>query len=237
MIKSTEKKAVILLSGGIDSYTTAAIAIKEQFQICAISFDYGQRHKHELESAKKVTEFLGIKNHLTIKLDLRQIGGSALTDNIEVPKNQPLDNIGNEIPITYVPARNTIFLSIALGYAETVGANYIFIGANAVDYSGYPDCRPEYFEAFEKMANLATKSTVEGSPIKIFAPLQNMTKSEIIQKGKELGLDYSLTISCYDPSATGQACGSCESCLLRKKGFIEAGIEDPTDYFKSSEKN
>ncbi len=237
MIKSTEKKAVILLSGGIDSYTTAAIAIKEKFQICAISFDYGQRHKHELESAKKVAEILGIKNHLTIKLDLRQIGGSALTDNIEVPKNQPLDNIGNEIPVTYVPARNTIFLSIALGYAETVGANYIFIGANAVDYSGYPDCRPEYFEAFEKMANLATKSTVEGSPIKISAPLQNMTKSEIIQKGKELGLDYSLTISCYDPSVTGQACGSCESCLLRKKGFIEAGIEDPTDYFESFEKN
>lgn len=236
MTKNTVKKAVILLSGGIDSYTTAAIAIKEQFQICAISFDYGQRHRYELESAKKIAESLGIKNHLTIKLDLRQIGGSALTDNIEVPKNQPLENIGNEIPITYVPARNTIFLSIALGYAETVGASIIFIGANAVDYSGYPDCRPKYLEAFEKMANLATKATVEGDPIKISAPLIDMTKSEIIQKGKELGLDYSLTISCYDPSDIGQACGSCESCLLRRKGFKDSGHEDPTEYFKSEKK-
>ena len=213
------------------------MAINDRFQVCAISFDYGQRHKYELGSAKKVAEFLGIRNHLTIKLDLRQIGGSALTDNIEVPKNQPLENIGNEIPVTYVPARNTIFLSIALGYAETVGASHIFIGANAVDYSGYPDCRPKYLEAFEKMANLATKATVEGSQINISAPLLNMSKSEIIQKGQKLGLDYSLTISCYDPPENGQACGNCESCLLRKKGFIEAGIKDPTNYFNTSEKN
>ncbi|MEA1981571.1 MAG: 7-cyano-7-deazaguanine synthase QueC [candidate division Zixibacteria bacterium] len=237
MTKNTEKKAVILLSGGIDSYTTAAIALKDKFQIYAISFDYGQRHKYELKSAKKVAGSLEIKNHLTIKLDLRQVGGSALTDNIEVPKNQPLENIGNEIPVTYVPARNTIFLSIALGYAETVGANHIFIGANAVDYSGYPDCRPKYLEAFEKMANLATKATVEGSQINISAPLLNMSKSEIIQKGQKLGLDYSLTISCYDPPENGQACGNCESCLLRQKGFKEAGIEDPTNYFNTPEKN
>lgn len=248
------KKAVILLSGGIDSSTTAAIAKAEGYDIYALSFDYGQRHRLELESAKKVADRLGAKRHLIIRSDLREIGGSALTADIEVPKKNSqqsavssqkdkestvhgpwtidcgplIDYRPSTIPITYVPARNTIFLSFALGWAEVLEAPDIFIGANAVDYSGYPDCRPEYLKAFEKMANLATKVSVEGRiRFKIKAPLLYMTKGEIIRKGIEIGFDYSLTWSCYDPLPDGRPCGKCDSCLFRAKGFKEAGFNDP----------
>ncbi len=222
------KKAVVLLSGGIDSSTTAAIAKAEGYELYALSFDYAQRHKIELESAKSVAESLGAKKHLIINFDLREIGGSALTADIEVPKKiGHISPIGH-IPVTYVPARNTIFLSFALGWAEVLGASDIFIGANAVDYSGYPDCRPEYLKAFEDMANLATKISVEGRiRFSIKAPLLYMTKGEIIRKGAELGFDYSLTWSCYDPQPDGHPCEKCDSCLFRAKGFEEAGIEDP----------
>ncbi len=221
----TKPKAVVLLSGGIDSATTAAVARREGYELYALSFDYGQRHRVELRSARQVAESLGTKEHLTVKLDLNVIGGSALTDSIPVPK----DGISNErtIPITYVPARNTIFLSVALGWAEVLEAKAIFIGANAVDYSGYPDCRPEYLDAFKTMANLATRRGVEGNPIDIKSPLLHLSKREIVLLGTELGVDYSLTSSCYDPSETGSPCGACESCRYRQKGFADAGLEDP----------
>uniref|UniRef100_A0A7C4EPF0 7-cyano-7-deazaguanine synthase n=1 Tax=Thermodesulfovibrio aggregans TaxID=86166 RepID=A0A7C4EPF0_9BACT len=220
------KKAVILLSGGIDSSTTLAVAKSEGYLCYALSFDYGQRHKVELESAKKVAKHIGVQEHLTVSFDLRKIGGSALTSEIEVPKGQV-----EGIPVTYVPARNTIFLSFALAWAEVLEASDIFIGANIVDYSGYPDCRPEYLQAFEEMANLATKVSLEGKiRFKIRAPLIYMTKAQIIKKGAELGVDYSLTWSCYDPQGDPEnpfPCFKCPSCIYRKKGFDEAGIKDP----------
>lgn len=231
-----EKKAVVLLSGGIDSSTTLVIAKEHGFDIYAVSFDYNQRHIHELEAAKKVASSSGTKKHLIVKFDLREIGGSALTSEIEVPKNRPsINNHDSHIPITYVPARNTIFLSFALGWAEVLEAADIFIGANAVDYSGYPDCRPEYLKAFEEMANLATKAAVEGKlKFKIHAPLINMTKAEIVKKGLALGLDYALTWSCYDPQINHKnktiPCGKCDSCTFRLKGFKEAGLKDPLSY-------
>ncbi|MDA1192537.1 MAG: 7-cyano-7-deazaguanine synthase QueC [Candidatus Poribacteria bacterium] len=233
----SNKNAVVLLSGGLDSATVLAIARAEGFQPYALSFDYGQRHRAELDAATRVAESLGAVNHKTIKIDLRAFGGSALTDEIDVPKGRDDATMASDIPITYVPARNTIFLSFALGYAEVVDAADIFIGANALDYSGYPDCRPEYIAAFEQMANLATKATVEGRfRFSIRAPLIAMTKAEIILKGRELGVDFSLTHSCYDPSSHGLACGACDSCLLRRKGFLTAGLPDPTRYIKMTKR-
>ncbi len=225
------KKAVVLLSGGLDSTTAMAIARNEGFEIFSLSFSYGQRHAIELVASKKIAETLGAKKHLIVDIDLGKIGGSALTDDIDVPKKRDEKTMTKEIPVTYVPARNTIFLSYAIAWAEVIHAYDIFIGVNAIDYSGYPDCRKEYIEAFEKMANLATKAGVEGKmKIKIRTPLIHMSKAEIIKKGIELGIDYGLTISCYDPSDNGLACGSCDSCILRKKGFLEAGVNDPTQY-------
>ncbi len=232
------KPAVVLLSGGIDSTTSLAAAKAEGYEIFALSFDYGQRHKIELESARKNAEKLGVKKHLIVNFNLRDIGGSALLDNdTEIGRHGDTEKItgspfrrvtGSPIPITYVPARNTIFLSFALAWAETLGAEDIFIGANAIDYSGYPDCRPEFIRAFESMANLATKASVEGaSRFNIHAPLINLTKGEIIKKGIELGVDYSLTWSCYDPQPKLVPCRKCDSCMLRAKGFKEAGIKDP----------
>lgn len=226
------KKAVLLLSGGLDSATAGAIAKSEGYAIYALSMKYGQRHAVELEAAKKVATSLGVKEHKTAELDLRLFGGSALTDTIEVPKDRQEEG---GIPVTYVPARNTIFLSYAVAYAETLMAQDIFIGVNAVDYSGYPDCRPEFISAFEKMANLATAMTTEkGGKISIHAPLIQMSKAEIIKKGLSLGVDYSLTLSCYDPSPDGQACGHCDSCILRKNGFEAAFAQDPIIYLKSA---
>ena len=225
------KKAIVLLSGGLDSTTTLAIACDEGYDTYCISFRYGQRHAVELQCAKNVTKAFGIRQHAVIDLDSRTFGASALTANIEVPKDRSDTEIGNGIPITYVPARNTIFLSYALVYAEVLAADTIFIGANAIDYSGYPDCRPEYIEAYQTMANLATQAGVEGkTKLRIRAPLIDKTKAEIIQIGAALGVDYSLTLSCYDPDTEGSACGRCDSCLLRKRGFKEAGIPDPTYY-------
>jgi len=226
-----ERKAVVLLSGGLDSATVLGIAIAEGYRAYALSFRYGQRHLVELESAARVARALGAAKHLVLEIDLTAIGGSALTGDIAVPKNRDEETMGSEIPVTYVPARNTIFLSFALAWAEVLGAPDIFIGVNALDYSGYPDCRPEYIEAFQHMANLATKAGVEGSSrIKIHTPLIKLTKSEIIKTGLGLGVDYSLTHSCYDPAAGGVACGTCDSCLLRLKGFAEAGATDPLRY-------
>jgi len=225
-----EKRAVVLLSGGIDSAATLAVVLKEGFESYALSFDYGQRHAIELEAARTVANKLGAREHLVLKLDLRRIGGSALTDDIPVPKGRSGDEIGAGIPVAYVPARNTIFLSFALAWAEVLGAGEIFIGANTQDYSGYPDCRPEFLEAFEKMANLATRCGLEGNGIKIRAPLIEFSKSEIIKLGNDLGVDISLTHSCYDPNDEGLACGLCDSCMIRKKGFAQAGIEDTTRY-------
>jgi len=226
-----DKKAVVLSSGGIDSTTVMAIVKFEDYDIYSLSFDYGQRHSIELESAREIAKFFGARKHLVINIDLGKIGGSALTDNIDVPKGRSDSEILNNIPITYVPARNTVFLSYALAWAEVLGATDIFIGVNAIDYSGYPDCRPEYIEAYETMANLAIKAGVEGKmKIKIRTPVIHMTKAEIITKGKELGVDYSITHSCYDPTPGGKACGHCDSCMLRKKGFKESGIEDSTRY-------
>lgn len=228
---SEKKKAVVLLSGGLDSTTALWVAKDEGYAVHALSFRYGQRHLIELESARRVAESAGIEKHLTVEIDLRAIGGSALTDEIEVPKARSADEMSSGIPVTYVPARNTIFLSFALAWAEALGAEDIFIGVNALDYSGYPDCRPEYIAAFERMANLATKAGVEGKMrLKIHTPLIAMTKAEIIKKGLELGVDYSLTHSCYDPTPEGSACGKCDSCLLRLKGFAEAGARDPLRY-------
>ena len=225
------KKAVVLLSGGLDSTTVLALARDEGYDTYAMSFRYGQRHTVELQFAEKAAKALGVKQHVIVDIDLRIFGGSALTADIEVPKDRADAEMGDSIPITYVPARNTIFLSYALAYAEVLVADTIFIGANAVDYSGYPDCRPEYIDAYQRMANLATQAGVEGkTKLKIRAPLIDKTKAEIIQIGTALGVDYSLTLSCYDPDAEGNACGGCDSCLLRKKGFREAGIPDPTRY-------
>ena len=225
------KKAVVLTSGGIDSTTAMAIAKHEGFEIFSLSFFYGQRHAFELEAAQKVADALGVTQHLVINIDLNKIGGSSLTDNIDVPKERDEQAMTREIPVTYVPARNTIFLSFALAWAEVLESSDIFIGVNAVDYSGYPDCRPEYIEAFERMANLATKAGVEGiTKIRLKTPLIHLTKAQIIQKGMELGVDYAFTHSCYDPSPQGMACGECDSCFLRKKGFKEAGVKDPTKY-------
>ena len=228
---NSARKAVVLSSGGIDSTTSMAIAKDEGFKIYSLSFFYGQRHAFELEAAQKVAKAIGVTKHLVINIDLKQIGGSSLTDDIDVPKDRDEQEMTREIPVTYVPARNTIFLSFALAWAEVLKSSDIFIGVNAIDYSGYPDCRPEYIDAFERMANLATKAGVEGTTkIKIKTPLIRLTKAQIIQKGIELGVDYALTHSCYDPSPRGQACGRCDSCQLRKKGFKEAGVLDPTQY-------
>jgi 7-cyano-7-deazaguanine synthase len=226
-----KKKAVVLLSGGLDSATALAVARAEGYALFALSFRYGQRHSVELESAARVARAIGVERHLILNIDLGRIGGSALTDDIEVPKQRSDEEISSGIPVTYVPARNTIFLSLALAWAEALDAEEIFIGVNALDYSGYPDCRPEYIEAFERMANLATKAGVEGRMrLRIRAPLIAMTKAEIIKTGLRLGVDYSLTHSCYDPVAGGLACGRCDSCLLRLKGFSQAGAKDPLAY-------
>jgi 7-cyano-7-deazaguanine synthase len=223
--------AVILLSGGLDSATALALALEAGFVCHAISFDYGQRHRCELDAARRVAANMGVRDHRIVQVDLRAIGGSALTSAIDVPKERSLEAMSTSIPITYVPARNTIFLSIALGLAEVTGAFDIFIGANAVDFSGYPDCRPEYLAQFETLANLATKAGVEGQGrFTIRAPLEHLAKADIIREGSRLGVDYGLTLSCYDPDSAGLACGHCDSCQLRRKGFLDAGIADPTRY-------
>ena len=225
---TTTRRAVVLLSGGLDSTTTLAIAKAMHFEPYALSFRYGQRHNVELQSAERVAAKMGVQKHIIAEIDLRQWGGSALTDNVAVPKGRTTESMSEGIPITYVPARNTVFLSFALAWAETLDSQDIFIGVNALDYSGYPDCRPEYIEAYERMANLATKAGVEGRQrLKIHAPLIHLTKAQIIARGLELGVDYSLTSSCYDPSPSGAPCGACDSCLLRAKGFAEAGTADP----------
>lgn len=216
-------KAVVLLSGGLDSTTVLAIARSEGYECHTLTFDYGQRHRIELERARVVSSRLGAVRHVAVRLDLSAFGGSALTDDIAVPK----DGVGVGIPVTYVPARNTVFLSVALGWAEVLGAQDIFIGVNALDYSGYPDCRPEFIAAFEQMANLATKAGVEGKRFRVRTPLIEMTKAQIIRTGQELGVDYALTSSCYDPASDGTPCGVCDSCRLRAKGFAEAGLVDP----------
>ena len=225
------KPAVVLLSGGLDSATTLAIARSQGYEAAALSFAYGQRHSRELDSASRVASALGAKNRLVLTLDLRAIGGSALTGDLVVPKSRTAGEIGVGIPVTYVPARNTIFLAHALAWAEVLGAADVFIGANVMDYSGYPDCRPEYLQAFERLADLATKAGVEGkSRFRVHAPLIRMTKAEIIRTGHALGVDFSLTWSCYEPTADGRPCGLCDSCTLRKKGFAEAGLTDPVCY-------
>lgn len=220
-------KALCLLSGGLDSSTCLALARREGYQCYALSFDYGQRHRVELEAAARVAQALGAARHVVARLDLRQIGHSALTDDLAVPKSRPAEEMSHGIPSTYVPARNTIFLSLALAWAEVLEAPDIFIGVNALDYSGYPDCRPEYVEAFENMANLATKAGVEGRlRFRIHTPLIRLSKAEIVKLGRELGVDFGLTHSCYDPDTAGRPCGQCDACLLRRKGFEEAGIAD-----------
>jgi len=232
-----KQRAVILSSGGLDSTTVMAIAKHEGFEIFSLSFFYGQRHSFELKAADKISKAFGAARHLVVHADLTAIGGSALTSDMKVPTSSDEKNISKDIPVTYVPARNTIFLSYAIAWAEVLGSSDIFIGVNAIDYSGYPDCRPEYIEAFERMANLATKAGVQGTTrLKIRTPLIHMSKAMIIKRGTELGVDYAMTHSCYDPSSGGLACGRCDSCLLRKKGFNEAGIADPTQY-KSSQGN
>ena len=225
-----KKRAVILLSGGLDSATVLAIAKAEGFEAHTLAFDYGQRHAIELTRAEAQAKAQGVNNHRVVKIDLRLFGGSALTDALAVPKHADASQIGSDIPITYVPARNTIFLAFALAFAETIGANDIFIGVNALDYSGYPDCRPEYIAAFQTMARLATKAGVEGAGITLHTPLIALTKAQIIAAGLKLGVDYALTSSCYDPSPNGEACGHCDSCLLRLKGFGENRLKDPLAY-------
>ncbi len=228
---SQSRRAVVLLSGGLDSATTLAIARSESFECYAISFDYGQRHRFELEAANKVCHAIGVVKQIVVPIDLRAFGGSALTSEIEVPKDRAEGQMSTGIPITYVPARNTVFLSLALGWAEVLGAFDIFVGVNAVDYSGYPDCRPEFIFAFENLANKATKAGVEGPQrFRIHAPLIQLTKADIIRRGTALGVDYGLTHSCYDPDDEGRSCGHCDSCQLRRKGFLEAGVTDPTVY-------
>lgn len=224
-------RAVVLLSGGLDSTTTLAFAKDAGYEVFALSVDYGQRHKVELVKAAVVAAHFAVSDHRTVTLDLRAIGGSALTADVAVPKDRSANEMNHGIPITYVPARNTILLGVALGYAETVGAFDLFIGANILDYSGYPDCRPEFLTAFESLANLATKAGVEGTGrFRVHAPLLKMTKAEIIRLGTQLGVDYAQTLSCYDPDDQGRSCGHCDSCALRKKGFTEAGVPDPTAY-------
>jgi 7-cyano-7-deazaguanine synthase len=231
------KRAVILLSGGLDSATTLASAKDEGYEVFALSFRYGQRHEIEIAAAQQVAKSLGVSEHCVLEIDLRAFGGSALTDTIDVPKNRDEDEMARGIPVTYVPARNTIFLSYALAWAEVIGAHDIFIGVNALDYSGYPDCRPEFIAQFEKLAQLATKAGVEGTRYQIRAPLIAMTKAEIIRRGTNLGVQFSLTTSCYDPAVDGTACGQCDSCQLRRKGFREAGIADPTRYARLPERS
>ncbi len=222
--------AVVLLSGGVDSTTTLALAQSQRFEVCALTVRYGQRHEAEIEAARRVAAALGVARHVVVAFDLRAFGGSALTDDIAVPKDRAPEEMGKQIPVTYVPARNTIFLSFALAWAETLGSSDIFIGVTALDYAGYPDCRPEYIVAFQRMADLATKAGVEGRQrLTIHTPLIHMTKAEIIRAGLALGVDYGLTLSCYDPAPAG-ACGRCDSCVLRLKGFAEAGVRDPIRY-------
>ena len=224
----TVKPAVVLLSGGLDSSTVLAIAQHQGYDVYAMTFRYGQRHQVEIEAAKRIAAGAGVKQHVIAEIDLRIFGGSALTADIGVPKNTATKNpVPGEIPVTYVPARNTIFLSFALAWAEVLHASDIFIGINAIDYSGYPDCRPEFIAAYERMANLATKAGVEGAKLRIHTPLINLSKAEIITKGVALGVDYALTVSCYDPSPDGRACGGCDACVLRREGFRQAGIPDP----------
>jgi 7-cyano-7-deazaguanine synthase len=224
-------RAVVLLSGGVDSTTAAAIALADGFDVHAMTFDYGQRHRLEIERARLVAQKLGLSDHIVVTIDLRAFGGSALTADLALPTHRSLAEIGDGIPATYVPARNTIFLSFALAWAETLEASDIYIGVNALDYSGYPDCRPAYIEAYERMANLATKAGVEGRQrLTIHAPLIRLSKAEIIRRGLALGVDYALTSSCYDPSPAGEACGACDACLLRLKGFRESGAADPIPY-------
>jgi 7-cyano-7-deazaguanine synthase len=226
-------KAIVLLSGGLDSATTCAIAKNQGYQLFTLSFDYGQRHRIELDRARSIAENIEVEEHMVMTIDLRQFGGSALTDAIEVPQNRNEDEMAGSIPVTYVPARNTIFLSFALAFAEVREATNIFIGVNAIDYSGYPDCRPEFISAFEDLANLATKAGTEGkSKLRVHTPLIQLSKAEIIQKGMDLGVDFSLTHSCYNPDDQGRACGKCDSCLLRLAGFKKAGAKDPAVYQK-----
>ena len=230
-MSSSEPKAVVLLSGGLDSATTVAMAQSQGFDVHAITFRYGQRHEAEIQASYRVAAAFGLKNHVISEIDLRMFGGSALTSQDEVPKGRALDDMADGIPITYVPARNTIFLSFALAYAEVLDARDIFIGVNALDYSGYPDCRPEYIDAYERMANLATKQGVDGEgKVTIHTPLIDLTKGQIVQTGLSLGVDYSITSTCYDPSDAGEACGACDACLLRLKGFAENGMSDPAPY-------
>ncbi|MBI3861047.1 MAG: 7-cyano-7-deazaguanine synthase QueC [Planctomycetia bacterium] len=231
---SEKPKAVVLLSGGLDSTTVLALAREQGFLPCALTFRYGQRHEIEIDAARKIARATGVEAHVVVDFDLRQFGGSALTGDLAVPKGRSADDMSHGIPVTYVPARNTIFLSFALAWAEVLGAGDIFAGMNAVDYSGYPDCRPEYIEAFERMANLATKAAVEGQQrVRIHTPLIRLSKAEIIRTGLALGVDYALTNSCYDPApASGAACGQCDACLLRLKGFAENGVADPVAYVK-----
>jgi 7-cyano-7-deazaguanine synthase len=227
------RPAIVLLSGGLDSTTCLAIAKNAGYApLYSLSFDYGQRHRHELTAAEKIARSFGVTEHRVVKIDLRQFGKSALTDQISVPKDRDEAQMADDIPITYVPARNSIFLSYALAFAEVLDVRDVFIGVNVIDYSGYPDCRPEFIESFERMANLATKMTTtpDAQPFKIHTPLIRLTKAQIIRRGVELGVDYSMTHSCYDPDEQGRACGRCDSCLLRKKGFAEAGVADPTSY-------
>ncbi len=231
---TNKPKAVVLLSGGLDSTTALAIAKSQGFECYAITFKYGQRHEVELEAARQVAEQIGVAQQVLVEFDLRVFGGSALTSDIPVPKGRALDDMSHDIPVTYVPARNTIFLSFALAWAETLGAYDIFIGVNALDYSGYPDCRPEYIEAYQRMADLATKAGVEGrQKLTIHTPLIQLTKAQIVQKGLALGVDYGITSTCYAPSPTGEACGQCDACLLRLKGFAENGLSDPAPYQKT----
>jgi 7-cyano-7-deazaguanine synthase len=228
---SDARPAVVLLSGGLDSATALAVARRDGYTPYAMTFRYGQRHAVEIDAARRVAEAQGVVRHVVVDIDLRQWGGSALTDDVAVPKDRDVAHASDEIPVTYVPARNTIFLSFALAWAEVLGADAIFIGVNALDYSGYPDCRPEYVAAFESMANLATRAGVEGTQrLRIHAPLQHLTKAEIVALGRSLGVDYSLTTSCYDPASDGTACGRCDACQLRLRGFAEAGSPDPIAY-------
>jgi 7-cyano-7-deazaguanine synthase len=226
----SKPKAIILLSGGLDSSTVLAIAQDEGFDAYAISFKYGQRHEIELEAARRIAKEAGVREHVEAAIDLRMFGGSALTSDVEVPKKRAEDELGAGIPITYVPARNTVFLSFGLAWAEVLEADHVWIGVNAVDYSGYPDCRPEYVAAYEQMANLATRRGVEGHRMRIRTPLIDLTKAQIIQRGLELGVDYGLTLSCYDPSPSGESCGECDACVLRLRGFEQNGVVDPAPY-------